>query len=443
MALIAIVGRPNVGKSTIFNRICGKRQALVDDLPGVTRDRNYAQVTWEGKTFTLVDTGGFVTSEATTLEDQSRQQVLMAMEEADTLLFVADAKAGLHPEDVTLVDLLRRTAKPVIYVINKVDGSEQSTHMAEFYQLGVEQLYPVSAEHGFGFGELLDRLTRDLPGIDLDAAKLEGDEVRIAIVGRPNVGKSTLVNAILRAPRVIVSEVPGTTRDAVDTVFTRDGQRFLLIDTAGIRRKGRTSQRLEKVSILKALQSIDRSHVGIVVVDALEGLTDQDLHIAGYVRERYRGCVLVVNKWDGVALDERGKKRFLEDVRGRLRFMPYAPVLALSALTGKRVAKVLPMVLEVFHEYNQRVPTAAVNQVLERAVSAHEPPYVGNRRLKFFYATQTSTRPPTFVLFCNYPGSIHFSYERYLSNHFREALGLQKVPIRLIFRGRRRGDEDR
>jgi GTP-binding protein len=443
MALIAIVGRPNVGKSTIFNRICGKRQALVDDLPGVTRDRNYAQVAWEGKTFTLVDTGGFVTSEATTLEDQTRQQVLIAMEEADAILFVADAKGGLHPEDVTLVDLLRRAAKPVIYVINKVDGSEQSTHMAEFYQLGVEALYPVSAVHGFGFGELLDRLTRDMPGIDVEAATFEGDQVRIAIVGRPNVGKSTLVNAILRAPRVIVSDAPGTTRDAVDTVFARDGQRFLLIDTAGIRRKGRTSQRLEKVSILKALQSIDRSHVGIVVVDALEGLTDQDLHVAGYVRERYRACVVVVNKWDSVTLDERGKKRFLEDVRGRLRFMPYAPVLALSALTGKRVARVLPTVLEVFQEYNRRVPTAAVNQVLERAVSAHEPPYVGSRRLKFFYATQTSTRPPTFVLFCNYPGSIHFSYERYLSNQFREALGLQKVPIRLIFRGRRRGDDDR
>jgi GTP-binding protein len=261
-------------------------------------------------------------------------------------------------------------------------------------------------------------------------------------VGRPNVGKSTLVNTILRAPRVIVSEVPGTTRDAVDTGFDQDGLHYVLIDTAGIRRKGRTSQKLEKVSVLKALQSIDRSHVAILVVDAQEGLTEQDLHVAGYVRERFRGCVVVINKWDSVALDERGKKRFLVEVRERLRFMPYAPVLPISALTGKRVSRVLPAVLEVFQEYNQRITTGTVNQMLEQALAHHEPPYVGTRRLKFYYATQTAVRPPTFVLFCNYPGSVHFSYERYLSNHFRETLGLKKTPIRLIFRGRRRGDAD-
>jgi GTPase len=442
MSLVAIVGRPNVGKSTIFNRICGRRRALVDDFPGVTRDRNYAEVTWEGKTFTLVDTGGFVAAEATTLEDQTRLQVMMALEEADTILFVADAKMGLHPEDETLADLLRRTTKPVVYAINKVDGSEQSTHLAEFYQLGVEQLYPVSASHGVGFGELLDRLTQDLPLTGAEPEDITADEVRIAIVGRPNVGKSTLVNTILRAPRVIVSDVPGTTRDAVDTEFDQDGLHYVLIDTAGIRRKGRTSQKLEKVSIIKALQSIDRSHVAILVMDALEGLTEQDLHIAGYVRERFRGCVVVINKWDGVALDEKGRKRFLTEVRERLRFMPYAPVLAISALTGKRVSRVLPTALEVFKEYNQRITTGTVNQMLEQALAHHEPPYVGSRRLKFYYATQTAVRPPTFVLFCNYPGSVHFSYERYLVNHFREALGLQKTPIRLIFRGRRRTDDD-
>jgi GTP-binding protein len=438
MALIAIVGRPNVGKSTLFNRICGRRQALVDDLPGVTRDRNYTQVIWDNKAFTLIDTAGFVTDNATSLEDQTRQQVLIAMEEADTILFLGDAKAGLHPEDQIMVDMLRRSGKPVLYAINKVDGVEQNTYLSEFYRLGVDPLYAISAAHGYGIGELLDAITEGLAEEGEGEEPEEPNEVRLAVVGRPNVGKSTLVNAILKAPRVVVSEIPGTTRDAIDTPFVRAGRRFLLIDTAGIRRKGRTSAKLEKISILKALESVNRSHVAIVVVDAAEGLTDQDLHIAGYVRERYRGTVVVLNKWDRVDLDARRKKAFLADIQDRLRFMPYAPVLSLSALTGKGVAKILPTTLEVFQEYNQRVGTGTVNQALEAALQRHEPPYVGQRRLKFYYATQTSVRPPTFVLFCNYPEAVHFSYERYLVNHFRETFELQRTPIRLIFRARRR-----
>ena len=438
MALIAIVGRPNVGKSTLFNRICGRRQALVDDLPGVTRDRNYTQVIWDNKAFTLIDTAGFVTANATSLEDQTRQQVLIAMEEADTILFLGDAKAGLHPEDQIMVDMLRRSGKPVLYAINKVDGVEQNTYLSEFYRLGVEPLYAISAAHGYGIGELLDAITEGLAEEGEGEEPEETNEVRIAVVGRPNVGKSTLVNAILKAPRVIVSEIPGTTRDAIDTPFVRDGRRFLLIDTAGIRRKGRTSAKLEKICILKSLESVSRSHVAIVVVDAAEGLTDQDLHIAGYVRERYRGTVIVLNKWDRVDLDARRKKAFLADIKERLRFMPYAPVLNVSALTGKGVAKILPTALEVFQEYNQRVGTGTVNQALEAALQRHEPPYVGQRRLKFYYATQTSVRPPTFVLFCNYPEAVHFSYERYLVNHLRDTFELQRTPIRLIFRARRR-----
>jgi GTP-binding protein len=442
MPLIAIVGRPNVGKSTLFNRICGKRQALVDDFPGVTRDRNYAQATWDGKAFTLVDTGGFVEADATSLEEDTRQQVLLAIEEADTILFLGDAKTGLHSEDQTMVDLLRRSGKPVLFAVNKVDGSEHRTYLSEFYQLGVEPLYSVSAAHGYGVGDLLDAMTEGLEVEDEHQESEATHEVRIAVVGRPNVGKSTLVNAILKAPRVIVSEVPGTTRDAIDTPFMHNDRQFVLIDTAGIRRKGRTSAKLEKISILKALQGIDRSHVVIVVVDAAEGITDQDLHIAGYVWERFRGSVVVLNKWDRVDLDARRKKAFLADVQDRLRFMPYAPILTVSALTGKRVAQILPASVEVFEEYNRRAATAAVNQALEDAVQRHEPPYAGQRRLKFYYATQISVRPPTFVLFCNYPKDIHFSYQRYLVNHFRDALGLQKVPVRLIFRARRRRDSN-
>ncbi|HBZ54848.1 MAG TPA: ribosome biogenesis GTPase Der [Syntrophobacteraceae bacterium] len=440
MALVAIVGRPNVGKSTLFNRICGRRQALVDDFPGVTRDRIYAQATWDARVFTLMDTAGFVTADATTLEDQTRQQVILAIEEADTILFLADAKAGLHPEDEVMVDLLRRSSKPTVYAVNKVDGSEQNTHLSEFYRLGVEALHPISAAHGHGVGDLLDLLTKDLPALEGVGEAAEGGQVRIALVGRPNVGKSTLVNTILKAPRVIVSEVPGTTRDAVDTPFVQNGQECLLIDTAGIRRKGRTSAKLEKISILKALQSIERSHVAIVVVNAAEGITDQDLHIAGYVRERHRGCVVVLNKWDLVDLDQRRRKKFLDEARERLRFMPYAPLMTASAITGKRVSQILPTVLQVFEEYGRRMNTSSVNQALETAVQLHEPPYVGQRRLKFYYASQTSVRPPTFVLFCNYPQSIHFSYERYLTNYFREAFGLNKTPLRLIFRPRSRKD---
>jgi GTP-binding protein len=267
------------------------------------------------------------------------------------------------------------------------------------------------------------------------------DTVRLAIVGRPNVGKSTLVNAILKAPRVLVSEIPGTTRDAIDTFFDQHGQRYLLIDTAGIRRKGRTQQKLEKVSVIKALHSIDRSHVAVLVLDALEGLTDQDLHVAGYIHERFRGCVVVVNKWDGVEGDARRSKQLLDTVKERLRFMPYAPIVTLSALTGKRVSRVLPTVMEVFREYTRRIATAVVNQVLDQAVKHHEPPHVGRRALKFYYATQVESAPPTFVVFCNYPGSIHFSYQRYLINHFREALELHRVPIKLVFRRRRRAME--
>ena len=441
MTVVAIVGRPNVGKSTLFNRICGRQQALVDDLPGVTRDRNYARVNWGGKTFTLIDTGGFVTSDQSTLEEHTGQQVLLAMEEADIVLFVADARSGLHPEDPAIVEKLRRTAKPVMVVINKVDGAERNVHVSEFFQLGVEKLYPVSAAHGFGFGELLAELTRDIPERDEASEAFEPHEVRIAIVGRPNVGKSTLVNSILRVPRVIVSEVPGTTRDAIDTTFDRDGQRYVLIDTAGIRRKGRTWQKLEKVSVLKALQSIERSHVAVLMVDAVEGLTDQDLHIAGYIQERFRGCVVVINKWDAVEKDAKQVKRFMSEVRDRLRFMPFAPILTISALNGQRVSKVLPAALEVFREYNRRITTGVVNQALEQALQRHEPPRVSGRPLKFYYVTQTSVRPPTFVIFCNRPDSVHFSYQRFLNNHFREAFDLQKTPVRLIFRERKRGQD--
>ncbi len=446
MAIIAIVGRPNVGKSTLFNRISKSSRALVDDLPGVTRDRNYAPSVWDEKSFTLVDTGGFISKDDSFFDGHTREQIFYALEEADILLFVADAKTGLHPEDPVLFDILRKTSKPVFFAVNKVDGREQKNLMDEFYSLGIEKLYPISSAHGFGIGELLSDILELVPepfSPEQEAEEEDVSEVRISILGRPNVGKSTLVNKILGAPRVIVSPIPGTTRDAVDTPIERAGRKYLLIDTAGIRKKGKTREKLEKVSIMKALHSIDKSHVCMILVDASEGAADQDLHIAGYIHDRSRACIIGINKWDILEPDSKAAKNFIEDIKYRFRFTPYAPILPISALTGKGVRKIMPTVDQVFEQYNRRVTTGILNRALQDALEAHEPPLVRGRRLKFFYATQASVRPPTFVIFCNYPESIHFSYERFLTNRFREAFGLDKTPIRLIFRGRQRTEEDR
>jgi GTP-binding protein len=314
--------------------------------------------------------------------------------------------------------------------------------MAEFYELGIDRLYPISSAHGFGIGELMTDLAELIPASPEGEEIEESGEIRISIVGRPNVGKSTLVNQILGTQRVIVSPIPGTTRDAVDTTFERHGQHFVLIDTAGIRRKGRTKEKLEKISIIKALQSIDRSHIALIVLDAIEGITDQDLHIAGYIQDRARGCIIGINKWDAVDDDPKRTRQFLAEVRERFRFFPFAPILTFSALTGKKVGKILPTVSDVFRQYNERITTGIVNRALEQSLQRHEPPMVGGRRLKFYYATQASVRPPTFILFCNYPDMVHFSYERFLVNQFREAFHLDKTPIRLLFRGRQRGSRD-
>jgi GTP-binding protein len=444
MAIIAIVGRPNVGKSTLFNRMSKSSRALVDDLPGVTRDRNYARGTWDQKSYTLVDTGGFLSKNDSFFDQHTREQIFHALQEADLILFVADGKLGLHPEDSILFDILRRTSKPVFFAVNKIDGVEQERHLPDFYALGVEKLYPISSAHGFGVGDLLSDIVNLIPE-QAKEEETEGDEVseiRISILGRPNVGKSTLVNRILDAPRVIVSPIPGTTRDSVDTAFERGGKKYLLIDTAGIRKKGKTREKLEKISIIKALQSIDKSHVCIILIDASEGVADQDLHIAGYIQERSRACIVGVNKWDVLESDPKVKKNILEDIKYRFRFMPFAPILPFSALGGKGVQKIMPTIGEVFGQYNRRITTGILNRALQEALHKHEPPLVRGRRLKFFYGTQTGVRPPMFVIFCNYPDSIHFSYERFLHNQFRESFSLDKTPLRLVFRGRQQRDKE-
>ncbi len=435
-SIVAIVGRPNVGKSTLFNRILGKRMAIVEDVPGVTRDRNYADVTRYAKRFTLIDTGGFEPASDDRLLAQMREQSQLAIEEADIILFLMDGRDGLNPADEEVAHMLRQVDKPVLFVVNKIDGPVQEATLGEFYALGVGELYPVSAEHRIGVKDLIDELMDLLPETDADDERVT--ETRLSIIGRPNVGKSSLVNRLLGYERVVANPAAGTTRDSVDTPFTYNDRRYVLIDTAGIRRKGKVSQKLEKYSVIQALKALDRTHVALVVIDAEEGITDQDLTIAGYAHERGRAVVLVVNKWDLVKKDNRTMGEYIKDVRGAFKFLPDSPIHFVSALTGQRINKIMADVEMVSDEFNRKVTTSELNRVLKDAEISHPPPMYQGKRLKLFYATQTAVRPPTFVIFVNKSKGIHFSYERYLMNCLRQAFGFTACPIRLKFTDRER-----
>jgi GTP-binding protein len=429
------VGRPNVGKSTLFNRILGQRKAIVEDLPGVTRDRNYAEVDRFLKPFLLVDTGGFEPASEDRLLTQMREQSQLAVEEADIIFFLMDVKDGLTPSDIEIMKILRTVDKPVFYLVNKVDGEKQETETAEFYALGIAHFYTLSAEHGRGINSLIDDLEELLPEPPDPGEK--DTEVRLAIVGRPNVGKSSLVNRLLGYERVVANPVAGTTRDSIDTPFVYNQQNYLLIDTAGIRRKGKVSQTLEKYSAISSLKAMDRAHVALLVIDAVDGVTDQDLSVAGYAYEKGRALMLVVNKWDVPEKDDQTMGKFVEEVRRRFKFLPFAPLLFVSALTGQRVNKIMGRVEAVAEEFNRRIPTGRLNQGLEEFVAKHPPSMVRDQRIKFYYAAQAAVRPPTFVLFTNRPDDIHFSYQRYLVNCFREKFDFGQVPIRLQFKGRK------
>jgi GTP-binding protein len=435
--LIAIVGRPNVGKSTLFNRIAGGRKAIVYDEPGVTRDRNYAEVIWERSAFTLIDTGGFEPVSKDRIFIQMREQCQLAMEEADAVLFVMDGKEGLTPSDREIADILRRLNKPVFYIVNKIDGPHKEEKVFEFYELGVERLFSISAEHGYGLNEMMDEVIEVLPG-EIEA---EGDEVttRVAMLGRPNVGKSSLINRILGYKRVIVDEAPGTTRDSIDTRFERDGKKYNLIDTAGIRRKSRISLRLEKYSIVEGLRTIDRCQVALLLLDPEEGVTDQDARIGGFIHEKGKGCIIVVNKWDLVEKDSQTIVEFEKKIHDELKYLSYAPILFISALTGKRVKKVLDTIDQVAEEAEKRIPTSPLNKALEGWVKRVPPPTYRTRQVKMNYMTQVSVAPPTFNIYTNFPEGIHFSYERYLLNQMRGAFGFTGVPIRIHFRKKRKG----
>lgn len=434
--VVAIVGRPNVGKSTLFNRLIGRRKAIVDDMPGVTRDRNYGLVDRFDVPFTLIDTGGFEPASEDRLLQQMREQSRLAMEEADVILFVMDAREGLTPADREVVEMLRRVDKPVFYLLNKVEGEKQEAELGDFYALGVDRFYPISAEHNRGVGDLIDEVTDAFPK-DIHAD--ENEEItRIAVVGRPNVGKSSLVNRLLGFERVVANPVPGTTRDSVDTHFTRSGKRYLLIDTAGIRRKGRISLKVEKYSAVDALRSIERADVALIVLNAEEGVTEQDARIAGYACEAGRGCIIVVNKWDLLKKDNSTTGKFVDRIRLDLQHLSYAPILFVSALSGQRTGKIVEAVDQVMDQYGRRVTTSDLNRVFKEATTAHHHPLFQGRRVKFYYTTQVGTRPPAFAVFTNCPEGIQESYERYLAHKLREAFGFSGTPLRFLFKGRER-----
>jgi len=437
--VVAIVGRPNVGKSTFFNRVTRTKDAIVDNFPGVTRDSIYRDAVWNDVEFTLVDTGGFAGGDEDDMTSKVRFQVRQSINDADAIIMMLDGKGGVSPFDSDIIKLLRSVEKPVFYVVNKIDGDEKEINLYDFYSLGIEKPYPVSSEHGYGVPDFLDDLVNKIP------CHVPGETqeiTKIAVIGRPNAGKSSLINRILGKDRHIVSEIPGTTRDAVDSLCEIKGKPYLIIDTAGIRRKSKVSEKIEKFSIIKALKSLDRCDVALIIIDASEGITEQDISIAGYAYERGCGCIFLLNKWDTVEKGDKTKKKFIDQIRYDAKFLNFAPVMAISAKTGLGVAKIFNLVEEVYGQYGFRIGTGELNRVLEAAISKTEPSLYKGKRLKFYYATQVSVKPPTFLCFVNYPDSVHFSYKRYLINRIREGAGLDKTPVQLVFR-KREGDRHR
>lgn len=454
--VVAIVGRPNVGKSSFFNRLIGEQIAIVEDQPGTTRDRIYGDSEWNGVVFTVIDTGGLVLGEhaepgtgpqgEVTEEDimqRTREQAETAIEEADVIVFMVDAKTGMTAADSEIADVLRTSHKPVILAANKADSEERRLNSVEFYALGVGEPIPMSSKHSINTGDLLDKVVEAFPAQG-EQPEEEEQTIRVAIVGRPNVGKSRLLNAMLGHERVIVSDVPGTTRDAIDTSFEykegegEDAQTYevTLIDTAGIRRRGRIEPGIERYSVIRTLRAIQRADITLLVIDATEGITAQDTHIAGYVLEESKGMILVVNKWDLVEKDSNTIYQYTDHLRQELNFMPYVPFAFISAKFGQRVDKVLPLALKVGKERTKRVSTGQLNKIVKEAVEAHPPPSRPGKWVKFYYATQADVRPPTFVFFTNDSEAVHFSYKRYLENQLRGAFGFEGTPIKLIFRTR-------
>lgn len=430
--IIAIVGRPNVGKSTIFNRIIGDRLAIVEDKPGVTRDRLYGRGVWLEQEFSIIDTGGIEIDGEDEILRSVRIQAELAIEEADVIVFMVDAKSGVTSTDEEIAGILFKSGKPVVLAVNKVDNIQRQDDIYEFYSLGMGDPVGISGAHGLGIGDLLDEASKHFPE---DTGDEYGEDViKVALIGRPNVGKSSLVNAMLGSERVIVSDVAGTTRDAIDTPFEKDGQKYVLIDTAGMRKRGKVYESTEKYSVMRAMKAIERADVVLVVLNGEEGIIEQDKHIAGYAHEAGKASIIVVNKWDAVEKDDKTMQQFTNKIRDHFLFMSYAPVVFVSAKTGQRLQKLYPVVNKVAENHSMRVVTHVLNDIINEAVALNTPPTDKGRRLKLNYATQVAVKPPTFMIFVNDPELMHFSYERYLENKIREAFDFEGTPLRLFTR---------
>ena len=433
--VVAIVGRPNVGKSTLFNRLTRTHLAIVEDYPGVTRDRLYQDAEWNNQTFTLIDTGGIEVSSEDTILSRVRKQAQVAMEEADIIVFMCDIKAGVTNEDMEIAQMLRRTKKDVLLAVNKVENFDKLDDIYEFYQLGLGEPYPISASHGMNTGDLLDHLV-ELLG-QYEGEDYEPDVIKIAVVGRHNVGKSSLTNAILGQERSIVSNIPGTTRDAIDTPFERNGQRYVIIDTAGMRRKSKVQESTtERYSVIRSLRAVDRSDAVLMVINAEEGLIEQDKKIVGYAHEQGKAVILVVNKWDLIEKDDKTAAVMEKKIRSELLFLQYAPMIFVSAETKQRVNRILDLINFAVEQNAMRIGTSVLNEIIRDAVQLNPPPSDKGKRLKILYATQSGVKPPTFVLFVNDPELMHFSYERFLENKIRENFGFEGTPIRFVVKKR-------
>ncbi|MDN9638107.1 ribosome biogenesis GTPase Der [Clostridioides difficile] len=430
--VVAVVGRPNVGKSTIFNKFAGKRISIVENTPGVTRDRIFAEVEWLDKYFTLVDTGGIEPDSEDIILSQMRNQAMLAMDMSHVILFIVDGKAGITAADKEIAQLLRKTKKPVILVVNKIDSQSQFDNIYDFYELGFGTPFAVSGANSMGFGDLLDEIVENFPaGLDTE---YEEDIIRVAITGKPNAGKSSILNKILGEERVIVSPIAGTTRDAIDTYFEKNGQKFLLIDTAGLRRKSKIYETIEKYSVIRAMSAVDRADVVLIVIDALEGVTEQDTKVAGIAHDEGKGCIFVINKWDLIEKDNKNMSNYTKDIKEKFPFMMYAPIVFVSAKTNQRMNKILDTVEYVSNEHSKRISTSALNEVIGEAVMLNQPPSDKGRRLKIYYGTQTDIRPPKITLFINDKDLTHFSYQRYLENKIRENFGFEGTSIKFEYR---------
>ena len=440
LPVVAVVGRPNVGKSTLFNKLIGKRLSIVEDTPGVTRDRIYAKGEWRNRQFMLVDTGGIETSTEDVILKQMRQQAELAIERADVIILVTDVRCGVTADDSAVASMLQKSGKPGILAVNKCDTiGEPPMELYEFYNLGIGDPYPISAAHGHGTGDMLDALYEYLP--EEDAEDDDEDNIKVAIIGKPNVGKSSLVNRIAGEERVIVSNVAGTTRDATDTVVENEEGTFTLIDTAGIRKKAKVTERIEHYSVLRAYMAVDRADVCLILIDAAEGFTEQDSKVAGYAHEQGKASIIVVNKWDLIEKDNKTMREYEDKLKNDFSFMSYAPFLFISAKTGQRVQKLFSLIREVYLQNNIRISTGMLNDVLAYATTRVQPPSDKGKRLKIYYITQASSKPPTFVIFVNRADLFHFSYQRYLENQIRSTFGLSGTPVRFVVRERAKDEK--